>query len=126
MSEWYIQLLAESLGKQKDRNGKEVCYGRTPVVAVGTTDMHAQTQQHQEGALDKVVQFVRIEKWPVDPVIADAFPNVQKLSEISGIKMSQALELSLIHIFSTQRGASPLEIAMSFQVLSDAVSSIVL
>ena len=94
MSEWYIQLLAESLGKQKDRNGKEVCYGRTPVVAVGTTDMHAQTQQHQEGALDKVVQFVRIEKWPVDPVIADAFPNVQKLSEISGIKMSQALEVA--------------------------------
>lgn len=94
MSEWYIQLLAESLGKQKNRAGKEVCYGRTPVVAVGTTDMHAQTQQHQEGALDKVVQFVRVEKWPVDPVIADVFPDVKKLSEISGIRMSQALEVA--------------------------------
>ena len=35
LSEWYIQLLAESLGKQFDKDGKEVCYGRTPLVAVG-------------------------------------------------------------------------------------------
>lgn len=95
MSEWYIQLLAESLGKQKNREGKEVCYGRTPVVAVGTTDMHAQTQQHQEGAKDKVVQFVKIDRWPVDPVIGDVFPSAKKLSDISGIKMSQALEVAL-------------------------------
>ena len=55
VSEWYIQLLAESLGKQFNKDGKEVCYGRTPLVAVGTTDMHSQTQQHQEGKLNKVV-----------------------------------------------------------------------
>lgn len=95
MSEWYIQLLAESLGKQKDRSGAEVCYGRTPVVAVGTTDMHAQTQQHQEGAKNKVVQFVKIEKWTEDPVIGDVFPSAKKLSDISGIRMSQALEVAL-------------------------------
>lgn len=94
MSEWYIQLLAESLGKQKDRSGREVCYGRTPVVAVGTTDMHAQTQQHQEGMMNKVVQFIKVKEWPDDPVIPDAFPDVQKLSDISGIKMSDALEVA--------------------------------
>lgn len=94
MSEWYIQLLAESLGKQMSRDGKEVCYGRTPVVAVGTTDMHAQTQQHQEGMKNKVVQFVKVEKWTEDPIIADAFPSAQKLSDISGIKMSEALEVA--------------------------------
>ena len=93
-SEWYIQLLAESLGKQEDRNGKDVFYGRTPVVAVGTTDMHAQTQQHQEGKLNKVVQFVRVEEWDDDPVIPDVFPDIQKLSDISGIRMSQALEVA--------------------------------
>ena len=44
LGEWYVQLLAESLGKREDRNGQTVFYGRTPLVAIGTTDMHAQTQ----------------------------------------------------------------------------------
>ena len=94
VSEWYIQLLAESLGKQFNKEGAEVCYGRTPVVAVGTTDMHAQTQQHQEGKLNKVVQFIRIEKWDNDLEIPNAFPDVAKLAEISGINMGDALEVA--------------------------------
>jgi len=94
VSEWYIQLLAESLGKQVDRNGKDVYYGRTPIVAVGTTDMHAQTQQHQEGKLNKVVQFIRVENWDTDFVIPNSFPEVKKLADISGVKMSQALEVA--------------------------------
>lgn len=94
VSEWYIQLLAESLGKSVDREGNEVFYGRTPIVAVGTTDMHAQTQQHQEGALNKVVQFIRVENWDEDYVIPDVFPEAQKLSDISGVTMSEALEVA--------------------------------
>ena len=95
VSEWYIQLLAESLGKRLDREGREVFYGRTPVVAVGTTDMHAQTQQHQDGARNKVVQFLRVAKWNPDPVIPDIFPREAKLSEFSGIPLSQALDAAL-------------------------------
>ena len=34
LSEWYVQLLAESLGKRLNRNGQVVNYGRTPIVAV--------------------------------------------------------------------------------------------
>ena len=94
LSEWYIQLLAESLGKQFDKEGKEVCYGRTPLVAVGTTDMHSQTQQHQEGTLDKVVQFIKVAKWDNDLVIPNAFPNFKKLADISGVTMSEALEVA--------------------------------
>lgn len=94
ISEWYIQLLAESLGKQYNKEGKEVCYGRTPVVAVGTTDMHAQTQQHQQGKLNKVIQFIRIENWKNDIEIPNVFPEVQKLADISGVTMGQALEVA--------------------------------
>lgn len=95
VSEWYIQLLAESLGKTEDRtNHKEVFYGRTPIVAVGTTDMHAQTQQHQEGKLNKVVQFIRVDNWDEDYVIPNVFPEAQKLADISGVTMSQALEVA--------------------------------
>ena len=94
VSEWYIQLLAESLGKQFDKEGKEVCYGRTPVVAVGTTDMHSQTQQHQEGKLNKIVQFIKIEKWANDLTIPNVFPEAQKLADISGVTMGDALEVA--------------------------------
>lgn len=94
LSEWYIQLLAESLGKQFDKEGKEVCEGRTPLVAVGTTDMHSQTQQHQEGTLDKVVQFIKVAKWQNDLTIPNVFPNVKKLADISGVKMGDALEVA--------------------------------
>ncbi|MBR2178805.1 MAG: glucose-6-phosphate isomerase [Selenomonadaceae bacterium] len=94
VSEWYIQLLAESLGKKFDKDGKVVNYGRTPLVAVGTTDMHSQTQQHQEGSLDKVVQFIKVAKWDNDLVIPNVFPKAQKLADISGVTMSEALEVA--------------------------------
>jgi glucose-6-phosphate isomerase len=95
VAEWYIQLLAESLGKRSNREGKEVFYGRTPIVAVGTTDMHAQTQQHQDGKHDKVVQFVKIANWKEDKIIPDVFPTVGKLSEISSLRLSQALDAAM-------------------------------
>ncbi|WP_196603768.1 glucose-6-phosphate isomerase [Pectinatus haikarae] len=94
VSMWYIQLLAESLGKQFNKEGKEVCYGRTPIVALGTRDMHSQTQQHQEGKLNKIVQFIRIEKWANDLAVPNVFPTVQKLADISGVTMGQALEVA--------------------------------
>ncbi len=94
VSEWYIQLLAESLGKQFNKDGKEVGYGRTPLVAVGTTDMLSHTQQHQEGKLNKVVQFIRLADWENDLTIPDVFPEAKKLSDISGVTMGQALEVA--------------------------------
>lgn len=94
-AEWYIQLLAESLGKRLDRNGETVFYGRTPIVAVGTTDMHAQTQQHQDGKHNKVVQFLEVGQWESDPMIPDAFPSAPKLSDISGLPISAALQSAL-------------------------------
>jgi len=94
VAEWYVQLLAESLGKRIDREGNEVFYGRTPIVAVGTTDMHAQTQQHQDGKKNKVVQFIKVVQWEKDAVIPDVFPSASKLSEIASLQLSQALEVA--------------------------------
>ncbi len=94
-SEWYIQLLAESLGKKFDRNNDVANYGRTPIVAVGTTDMHAQTQQHQEGALDKVVQFIEIKKWEDDKVISNPYKEFDALEKFDGLNMSECLKAAL-------------------------------
>ena len=92
LSEWYIQLLAESLGKRLDKQGNVVNYGRTPIVAVGTTDMHAQTQEHQEGPKDKVVQFVSIANWADDLVVPHMYDEYEKLAAFSGLPLSSILE----------------------------------
>jgi glucose-6-phosphate isomerase len=54
---WYRQLWAESLGKRVDRSKREVLSGQTPVVALGVTDQHSQSQLYMEGPRDKAVTF---------------------------------------------------------------------
>lgn len=63
---WYAQLLGESLGKKYNLQGKIVYNGRTPVAAIGTTDMHSLTQEHQQGKKNKLVQFISVEHLPAD------------------------------------------------------------
>lgn len=95
LSEWYVQLLAESLGKRLDRNGQVVNYGRTPIVAVGTTDMHAQTQQHQEGRLNKVVQFLEVADPEEQAVVHNPFAEVPYFAKFEGLDMNKALKVAL-------------------------------
>lgn len=95
LSEWYVQLLAESLGKRCDREGKAVHYGRTPIVAVGTTDMHAQTQQHQDGRLNKVVQFLEVAHHEEEAIVHNPFPDVPYFAKYEGMDMAKALKAAL-------------------------------
>jgi len=92
VADWYVQLLAESLGKEKDLQGKNVYEGRTPVPALGTTDMHAQTQQHREGKYNKVITTIRVEEFGArELVIPSLFADEEKLNFLCGLKMSQVL-----------------------------------
>lgn len=95
LGEWYVQLLAESLGKRHNRNGKEVFYGRTPIAAVGSTDMHAQTQQHQDGKRDKVIQFVHVENLANDIVLGNPFAHIKDFSKYAGLSLKKALDVAL-------------------------------
>lgn len=88
VSEWYVQLLAESLGKARDREGREVHAGRTPIVAVGTTDMHAQTQLHQEGPRDKTVTTLDVADWGPAGV-ADQVPQDPLARALAGKTFAQ-------------------------------------
>ena len=60
VSDWYVQLWAESLGKNKDKNGNDVHVGPTPIKALGATDQHSQIQLYNEGPNDKVINFIRV------------------------------------------------------------------
>jgi len=58
-SHWYVQLWAESLGKQ---NTDGVRVGPTPVAAIGVTDQHSMLQLWRDGPTDKVIGFVSVEE----------------------------------------------------------------
>lgn len=57
-SSWFVQLWAESLGKE----GK----GMTPIPAYGATDQHSQMQLFMEGPADKTIFLIEVEKFQND------------------------------------------------------------
>lgn len=63
VGKWYRQLIAESLGKARNRRGVLVETGPTPIAALGATDQHSQIQLYMEGPRDKVVTFIEIEQF---------------------------------------------------------------
>ncbi|MBI4239447.1 hypothetical protein HY620_00465 [Candidatus Uhrbacteria bacterium] len=62
LGKWYRQLLAESLGKEKNREGKTVQAGLTPTVSIGTTDLHSMAQLYLGGSDERITTFVSREK----------------------------------------------------------------
>ena len=78
ISDWYVQLWAESLGKEVNKNGEKVNCGPTPLKALGATDQHSQIQLYNEGPNDKVINFIRVEKF-------DNVVEVPKIFDYTGI-----------------------------------------
>jgi len=118
-ADWYVQLLAESLGKkyhrkiQVDKNGienwladKENLFkgGRTPISACGTNDLHSIQQNNVEGENNKVVTFIRVEKFKTElkiPAGSDGSaartinPDQDGgINILSGKKFSQLMQLA--------------------------------
>lgn len=100
-ADWYVQLLAESLGKKYSRvisvneqgmeswqRGQVINVGRTPVSCRGTNDLHSIQQNNIEGVNDKVITFIRVEKFKNDIKI----PKQNDL--LSGRKFSELLKLA--------------------------------
>lgn len=78
VSDWYVQLWAESLGKEYDKDGNKVNVGPTPIKALGATDQHSQVQLYNEGPNDKVINFIRVGEF-------DTTLEIPKMFEYTGI-----------------------------------------
>jgi len=63
VSDWYVQLWAESLGKEFDRDGNKINNRPTPIKALGATDQHSQIQLYNEGQNDKIITFIRVDEF---------------------------------------------------------------
>ncbi len=75
---WYRQLWAESLGK----NGK----GQTPVVSVGAKDQHSQLQLYLDGPRDKIITFLKVNRFK-----HDLFINSKSVDYLSNHRLSDLI-----------------------------------
>ena len=78
VSDWFVQLWAESLGKEKDKDGNLVNIGPTPIKALGATDQHSQIQLYNEGPNDKLINFIRVKEF-------DTTLEIPRIFEFTGI-----------------------------------------
>ena len=79
IADWYCQLWAESLGKERDKDNNIVNTGQTPVKAIGVTDQHSQLQLYNEGPNDKIINFLRVAEFDTTLEI----PNIFEYTGIS-------------------------------------------
>jgi glucose-6-phosphate isomerase len=78
VADWFVQLWAESLGKNIDNNGNEINIRTTPIKSVGVTDQHSQIQLFNEGQNNKIIDFIRIEEF-------DKTIDIPNIFEYTGI-----------------------------------------
>ncbi|MEK7452548.1 MAG: hypothetical protein AAB664_04365 [Patescibacteria group bacterium] len=62
LGKWYRQLMGESIGKEKDLEGKIVHTGLTPIISIGSTDLHSMAQLYFGGADDKFTNIISVQK----------------------------------------------------------------
>lgn len=62
LGNWYKQLIGESLGKKFDRKGNAIEAGMTPLVSVGTTDLHSVAQLYLAGPRTTITTFIDCER----------------------------------------------------------------
>lgn len=82
IADWYAQLWAESLGKNKKLDGSDCNVGQTPVKSLGVTDQHSQVQLYAEGPFDKVITFIGVDDYRTTvkiPEGCEEYPNVNFL-----------------------------------------------
>lgn len=83
ISDWYVQLVAESLGKNRKT-------GPTPIKAVGATDQHSQVQLFAEGPLDKLLFFIQVDQFDKEVQIPST--PVQGFERLSGVTFSKLIQ----------------------------------
>jgi len=76
LGKWCRQLMAESLGKEFNKKGETVNIGITPVISIGSTDLHSMAQLYLGGPYDKFTTFLSIEN-------SNSHINVPMLKEYS-------------------------------------------
>lgn len=95
VADWYRQLWAESLGKQKDLDGRDVFVGQTPIKALGATDQHSQVQLYREGPNNKVFNILEVSDFGETLPVPQSLACVPELAYLRGASMNKLMTAEL-------------------------------
>ncbi|MEM9066743.1 MAG: glucose-6-phosphate isomerase [Planctomycetota bacterium] len=101
LADWFRQLWAESLGKEKDLAGERVFAGYTPIKALGTTDQHSQVQLYREGPNDKVIGLLEVGSFDAAGASDVQIPGGMGVEAIQYLE-----EQSLAHLLNAEKRAT--------------------
>lgn len=87
LGKWYSQLMAESIAKEYDVNNRKVNIGITPIVSIGSTDLHPMAQLFFAGPHDKFTQFVYASQKNNSPTVPSDLFLPGLVSDIGGKKI---------------------------------------
>lgn len=92
ISDWFVQLWAESLGKKFDLEGNVVNAGSTPIKALGVTDQHSQVQLFTEGPFDKIVTLIGVDKFKESITIPEIYQDIPSLGFLAGVTHDKLIQ----------------------------------
>jgi glucose-6-phosphate isomerase len=84
--------LAESIGKEKNMEGRIVHEGITPTTSIGPTDLHSMAQLYLGGPNDKFFRIVTIDSPPKDLRIPPSKEIEELAPNASGKRLSQIMD----------------------------------
>lgn len=91
LGKWYRQLLAESVGKEFNKDQTKVNVGMTPTVSIGSTDLHSMVQLNLAGPNDKFTTFVTIEHNKTDLKVPEFKDLENMVKGIQNLKFSELM-----------------------------------
>lgn len=78
LGRWYRQLMGESIGKARDREGNAVYEGITPTVSMGSSDLHSVAQLYLSTKPTRFTTFVTVGK-NYSELVVPHYPEYTKL-----------------------------------------------
>ncbi len=93
LGHWYRQLMGESIGKEQKLTGQRANLGITPMVAVGSVDLHSLAQLFLAGPNDKYTNFIKVLAESKQSLKIPDRPEVDTLVEnLRGKSFSEVME----------------------------------
>lgn len=108
LGKWQRQLIAESLGKINDEG---LHTGITPVVSIGTVDLHSLLQLVLGGPQDKVTHFIKVKKSDAEKI------GDSSLIQVRGLEIEDKTPADITHIILDSVLASYKEHGLPFVLI---------
>lgn len=100
---WYRQLVGESLGKEFDLKGRKVNRGITPIISMGSTDLHSVGQLYFGGPQDKFTTFISLKKYDHDYLVSNRHGLKDLVDKIENKSLSQLMKAILLGVKTSYR-----------------------